>query len=147
MNAGVDGSMASWTGLATYNRLNDAEGCPDSGSISIVDFTDNFRQCFNTGFDRGTTYTFAYLYKAKSTEPQFSYCGIRAYTVSGCVAGQNLDASDVSSVESNGTNWVPGSVSWLVPSAAVSIEVVCAGVSGGGYFDHLVLRQGTDATY
>lgn len=146
-NPGLDGSIANWTGIATYNRQNDAEGCPDSGSISIVDFTDHFRQCFDAGFEPGTTYTFALLYKAATPDVQYSYCGIGAFTGTGCDPEQRLGTSDLIAVESNGTSWVPGSVSWLVPSNTTSLLVQCSASQGHGYFDHLVLRQGTQATY
>lgn len=143
-NPGFDGSIANWTGLGIYNKDNDAEGCTGSGSVEIVQFFDTFRQCFNSGFDPGTTYTFGFLYKGNGGT---SDCHIAAFSASGCDVLDRIGASDAGAVVSNGTSWVPGSVSWLVPSNAVSMEVMCSGVSGAGYFDHLSLSQGTRAPY
>jgi len=145
-NAGVDdSSLSSWMGNRAFNSM-DSEGCTGSGSISIgPTYTDYFFQCLNSGFDKGTTYTFGFLYKARTSDTQYAYCSIAAFSKSGCAPADRL-SSEVTQVASNGSTWVPGSVSMLIPSDAVSIEGHCAAVSGSGYYDHLFLSN-TAASY
>ena len=139
-NPGFDGSLASWTaaptpnGTASYNKLDDADGCTSgSGSVSIVGDADVF-QCIN--INSASTYSFGVMYKG------VLFCQVQYYNTFGCNGAAGF-ASGPMLVDTSGTatGWTALSIGGNTPPAGTeSMSVDCSGVVGNGEVDKLYVN-------
>lgn len=135
-NPGMDGSGQPWTPVSQYSG-EDADGCPDSGSIPVLDYPQGFDLCLAA--TAGATYYMSFRFKG-SQDGYTGYCNVTFYSAADC----NINASENSfeaSVSSPGTWRQAVTTSAKASNNAVSLSFGCISALGFGYYDQLYLGR------
>lgn len=135
-NPGFDGSGQPWTPVSQYAGHEDADGCPNSGSIPVLDYPQGFDHCLPA--TAGATYYMSFRYKAASGGT--GYCGVTFYSAADC-PWEASENSFEASIDSNGTWRQAVTSSAKASNNAVSLNFSCISALGFGYYDQLYLGR------
>ncbi len=143
VNPGFNGSIASWNaGGTTVFSTTDVEGCSGSGSLLLTALFDNTSQCITSGITASLGFQFGFVYKATNgtgNNTDLVYCEVSFYSATDCLNGYMGRYSVM--VSSDGSSWVPGTISGNVPAGTVALDVHCSGAQGTGYLDQFYFSQ------
>jgi hypothetical protein len=127
VNPGFDSDLSGWINYVSNSKTwsnSDADGCPRSGSLSMVNGQDQVTQCVPAAGN--ASYNVGFKYK-QATGESFR-CFLTFYTDSGCMTDTVGDSTTLDSAMT-GSSWIPYAAVVTAPVGAGSLQILCG--SGG----------------
>ena len=144
-NPGFNTALSPWTGSegATFGTA-DVESCTGSGSANMATIGCHLNYCISTGIVPSMGFEAGFFFKGTNgtgTGSDLIYCEIFYLANTTCDSLTGYMGRNSVMVTSNGTSWVPGTITGTVPAGTQSVGIHCSGASGTGYLDQFYFNQ------